>query len=100
MEGHICKREKEIDGLVADVKKTVSFNLFWSILLVALAISSGVVANIFSQIDEIHASESEFHKDIEAQVNSDKIIQVRIETQLAQIQKEILKLSDKIDDKH
>ncbi len=100
METHVCKREKEIDKAIEDVsylqKHAVSFTLFWSVITVALVITSAILTNAYSQIDELENKEAEFHKDIEEQVNGDRLVQTRIETQLAQIQKDILEVKKEL----
>lgn len=95
-----CLREKEIDDLKDEFsyfrKNTVSFAMFWSVVTVALAIVGGILNNAYSQIDELEKTEDQFHKDIESQVNSDRLVQTRIEAQLSQIQKDLLEIKKEL----
>ncbi len=92
-----CLREKEIDRIIEELDtnkdKRVSFTMFWSVVVIFCSIVGGIFTNIYSQIDELESGEDVFHKDVEGQINANKLDQTKIEVQLTQIQKDIASIN-------
>lgn len=98
---HENEKQTDLSVDVLDLKTSVAklwetadghikYTHFWGIVILLCTIVGGILANMYSQFDELETSEGVFHKDIEKQISQSDVQQAKIETQLAQIQADII----------
>jgi hypothetical protein len=64
--------------------------MFWAVVVAFIGITSAVISNVYSQIDEFEKLANSEHKSLEVKVTDNSILQAKIETQLANIQKDLV----------
>lgn len=103
MEHHECKHEKEFITIRDDFekirdedKKLVTWTVFWSIMLVLFGLLGTMMSNIYSQIDEHEKLVNSQVVELQKSSRETDLTQVKIETQLNQIQTQLSDISLKL----
>lgn len=94
-----CLNEKELQRL-AESEKTlfeavdgrVKWTMFWAILVVVFGLLTGIVGNIYSQLDDAHKATSALNTDFDTKISEIRIAQAKIDVQYAQIQKQLAEI--------
>lgn len=102
-DNHECKRERDFvrimqehDELAKKSDSYVTWTVFWSIIVLLVGIGGSSIGNTYSSLKELDNNHQKQFKDLEDRTRETEIVSTKIETQLAEIQKQLVDINLKL----